>query len=153
MRTVETLRLAPIVNDAANPNTVISACGNVRDERVLIVGHDSLEPMCALIRRGARQVTTLRLTERPEPHCADLVLAPHIESETEAAGFLAVARRALAPFGRIVLLLPTETKDRMARRVARMLPTYALSLVKARRLGAWTLIAAERPFGPPATRA
>jgi hypothetical protein len=125
---------------------LLAACGDVSGERVLIVGPDGLDPMCALIRQGARQVTALRHADRPEAASADLVIAPHIETEAEALGLLGFARRALAPFGRVVLMLPTEKADRLARRVARMLPEHALSLVRARRVGAWTLIAAERPY-------
>jgi hypothetical protein len=44
-----------------------------------------------------------------------------------------------------VLILPAEADNRGARRLVRMLPANALSLVRARRIGAWTLIAAERP--------
>jgi hypothetical protein len=132
--------------EPSHERALLAACGDVSDERVLIVGPDSLDAMCALIRRGARQVTAFRHADRLEAASADLVVAPHIVSAEDAAGVLAYARRALAPFGRIVLMLPTESADRMARRVAQMLPGHALSLVRARRVGAWTLIAAERPF-------
>jgi hypothetical protein len=135
------LPLEPPPSDA-----LLAACGDVSDERVLIVGPGGLDTMCALIRKGARQVTALRHAERPEAACADLVIAPLIETPADAAGLLSCARRALAPFGRVVLMLPTGKADRLARRVARMLPDHALSLVRARQVGAWTLIAAERPF-------
>jgi hypothetical protein len=128
---------------------LLAACGDVSDDRVLVVGPDGLDAMCALIRQGAPQVTALRHAERPEAASADLMVAPHVETMAEAEGLLASTRRALAPFGRVVLVLPTQKADQLARHVARMLPTYALSLVRARRVGAWTLIAAERPFSSP----
>jgi hypothetical protein len=139
--------------EAQQTSALLAACGDVSDERVLIVGPDGPDTMCALIRRGARQVTALRHADRPEAASADLVVAPHIGSASDAQAVLAFTRRALAPFGRVVLILPTQKGDELARRVARMLPNHALSLVRARRVGAWTLVAAERPFSATAGHA
>ncbi len=132
--------------EAQQTSALLAACGDVADERVLIVGPDGPDTMCALIRRGARQVTALRHADRPEAASADLVVAPHLGSVADAEAVLTFTRRALAPFGRVVLVMPTEKADALARRVARMLPNHALSLVRARRVGAWTLVAAERAF-------
>ncbi len=153
---MQTVLLSHPAEPAPEPprsRALLAACGDVSDERVLILGPDSLDTMCALIRRGARQVTALRHADRPEAARADLVVVPHVSTADEAAGLLAFARRALAPFGRVVLMLPTEAGEHLARRVARMLPNHALSLVRARRVGAWTLISAERPFSTPAGHA
>jgi hypothetical protein len=127
-------------------DVLLAACGDVSDERVLVVGADSLDAMCGLIRNGASQVTALRHADRPEAGSVDLVIVPHVDSIEDAETVLATARRALAPFGRIVLMLTAAHADRLARRIARILPDHALSLVRARRVGAWTLITAERPF-------
>jgi hypothetical protein len=141
------------VPEPPHASALLAACGDVSDDRVLIVGPDGLDAMCALIRQGARQVTALRHADHPEATSADLVVAPHVDTAADAAWLLAHTRRALAPFGRVVLMLPTEKADRLARRVAQMLPDYALSLVRARRVGAWTLIAAERPYASHAGHA
>jgi len=146
---MQTIAFSPPAPPGAQPleaDALLAACGDVSDERVLIVGPDALDAMCGLIRKGARQVTALRSADRPEAGAADLVIAPHVENADAAVRVLATARRALAPFGRLIVMLPAENADRLGRRVARMLPDHALSLVRARRVGAWTLIAAERPF-------
>jgi len=153
MRTTAVSHPADPAPEPPQARALLAACGDVSDERVLIVGPDSLDAMCALIREGARQVTALRHADRPEAASADLVVAPYIVSADEAEGLLAYTRRALAPFGRVVLMLPTKTADQLARRIVRMLPGYALSLVRVRPVGAWTVIAAERPFAVQAGHA
>ncbi len=139
--------------EARQTSALLAACGVVSDERVLIVGPDGPDTMSALIRRGARQVTALRHADRPEAGSADLVVAPQIGSAADAEAVLTFTSRALAPFGRVVLILPTQKGDELARCVARMLPNHALSLVRARRVGAWTLVTAERPYSSTAGHA
>jgi hypothetical protein len=71
----------------------------------LVLGHDTLEVLCGLIRRGAAGAIELRPDEHggPRPDSAQLAVLPDPASVPEAAYFVAIARRALRPGGRIAI--------------------------------------------------
>lgn len=89
----------PFSHDAAFGQAI----GDPTGERVVIIGHDTLDLMCAVIRAGAAEVTLLRLRERPEAQEADLAILVGLASAQEASAAVMQARRALAPTGRIVI--------------------------------------------------
>ena len=89
------------------------AIGDPAGERVVIIGHHTLDLMCAMIRNGATEVTVLRLRERPEAHKADLAVLLGPLSMHEITCGVMQAWRALAPTGRIVVgaLSAQSTRD------------------------------------------
>jgi hypothetical protein len=77
--------------------------GEITGDRVLLLGGDGPELMCALIRAGATEVTHLRSQERPEAGSANVVIVPRVPSLDWLAAALPSIRRALAANGRLVI--------------------------------------------------
>jgi hypothetical protein len=108
--------------------------------------------MCALIRRGAAEVSLLRQGVRPERATADLAVATEIDTPEQALSALTHARRALAASGRLILRLTADPTGRLAKLVARMLRLHGFAAVRATRAGDRTLVTGVLPwFGPLAS--
>ncbi len=80
----------------------------VEGTRILLIGSDTLELMCALIHRGCVSVTARRPGDRPEMASADVVIVSQVASAECADQALVQARRALVPLGSLVLRLPVD---------------------------------------------
>jgi hypothetical protein len=65
----------------------------------VVCGPHALETLCTLLHAGAASVTLLRDGERPEPACADLLIAPRVASVEQAARIACHAARALRAGG------------------------------------------------------
>jgi hypothetical protein len=123
--------------DCADPAT---------DARVLLIGSDTLELMCALIRRGCVGVAVRRPGDRPETASADLVLVPHAASVECIDQALAQARRALVPMGGVVVCLPEHAPAALLQHAERGLRLHGFSAVRTRRLAGQVLLSAELPL-------
>lgn len=133
----------PLSHDAA----LHQAIGDPAGERVVIIGHHTLDVMCAVIRMGASEVTVLRLRERPEAQEADLAILLEPSSMHETTCGVMQARRALAPTGRIVVgaLSALSTLE-----VSATLRAQGFSAVHARSDGeGGGVVSAELPFFGP----
>ena len=130
---------SPLSHDAA----MLQGIGDPAGDRVVIIGHDTLDLMCAVIRQGAAEVTLLRLRERPEAHEADLAILVGLCSAQEASCAIMQARRALAPTGRIVA---GASSTQLTREIAATLRTQGFSAVHVANDG---VVTAELPFFGP----
>ena len=59
--------------------------------------------MCGLIRRGCLAATILRIGDKPDIADYDLVLVPRAAASPSADEVIRVARRSLAPRGRLIV--------------------------------------------------
>jgi hypothetical protein len=136
-----------------DPDTaLLQLAGEVRNEHALIIGPNSLDLMCALIRRGVADATLLRQGVRPERATADLAVATEIASTEQALSVMAHARRALTASGRLILRTTAEPTGRLAQRVAETLRLQGFAAVRTRRTGERTLVTGILPgFGPLTT--
>ena len=125
--------------------SLLECTGPVEDAHVLVIG-EALEVMCALIRRGCVAAAEMALQDRVKVDRVDIVVVPRLGDAARAAQAVALARGALAPFGRIVM---RDASEPLARVAAALLRTQGFSAIRVRVVGGWTLVTAERPwFGP-----
>lgn len=119
------------------------------DDRVVLLGPNCLELMCALIRNGSLDVSTVRLPDRPEAGCADLVIVANIGGPDTLACAIRHARRALVPLGSVVVGLPTGRAAALASEAIELLRGCGFERIRQR--PAWgrsspTLLRAELPL-------
>ena len=103
-----------------------------RDARVLLIGCDTLELMCALIRRGCIGVTEARPGSRTPTMSADVALVPWAESVENISDVLAQARHALTPSGVLVLQLSRRARAVLRREIDHALTLHGFSSPRAR---------------------
>ena len=87
-------------NDLLDP--LWRLAGDLRDARVLIVAEHGLDLMCGLIRRGCLAATVLRVGEKPDANDYDVVLVPRVMALPSYDHVIRLARRSLAPNGRLI---------------------------------------------------
>ncbi|MBV8400318.1 MAG: hypothetical protein JOZ17_16485 [Acetobacteraceae bacterium] len=121
--------------------------------RVLVIGEDTLEVLCALIRRGCAEATELCRDDRAETHSADLVLVPHVTNLDSMRRAVSQARRALVPGGRIRLRVAADPSGQVGLGAARVLREASFSAIRSRVVPNGTLLSAERPGSGPFVRA
>jgi hypothetical protein len=119
-------------------------------DHVLLVGEDTLDLMCALLRRGCGAVTVLRPNDPVHPEPADLAILPRLETLAQATQALTLARRALGGSGRVVAQIADAGDELLIRGVQRLLRGLAFSRVRLVRQDGGARIEAEMPcFWPP----
>ncbi len=126
---------------------LLQSLGAIEDEdHILVIGQDRPDPMCALLREGASQVTQLRSHERLEADSASLAIVPHVPSLDWLAGALPSLRRALIANGRLVVSIATQPTTRNS--VRRMLALHGFTAIRARNAADRLVFSAELPaFG------
>ena len=137
---------APVSIDDDPDPALLNLLGEMDGEHVLLVGNNVLELMCALLRRGAGEVTLLRPTVRPEPRTVDLAIVAHVGSLDAAVTAIGHARRALNAAGRIVLGIGADPSGRLAQGLRRMLRLHGFSAIRPVPLADRTLFSAELPL-------
>jgi hypothetical protein len=133
---------------AAAGDPLLDTVGPLAGARVLVIGHGSLETMCALIQRGCAAASETRFGDRlsPEPDSVDAVLVPCVTTAAEAGDAIARASRALSMGGRIAL---RDVGFDLRQTVATLLRVHGFAAMRTRMTRAGTVISAERPiFGP-----
>ena len=126
--------------------TLLDDIDPVEDTRILLIGSDTLELMCALIHRGCVSVAARRSGDRPETASADVAIVPQVASAECADQALAQARRALVPLGSLVLCLPVDAPAPLLRHLERSLRLHGFSTGRTRRLSDQILLRAELPL-------
>ena len=115
------------------------------DDHVLVIGDDTLDLMCALLRRGCGAVTVMRPHEGVRPEPVELVVVPAVRDAATAAHALALARRALGAGGRLVLHVPHDPGHAVTTDIARVLRAQAFGAVRIQELDDGTVLSAELP--------
>jgi hypothetical protein len=93
-------------NDSQEPallDPLLRLAGNIQNTHALIVAEHGLDLMCGLIRRGCLAATILRIGDKPDSGDCDLVLVPWAAALPTADEVIRVARRSLAPRGRLIV--------------------------------------------------
>jgi len=114
----------------------------------LVIGPGALEAVCGLIRGGCAAATELPTDSRLalEAGSADAAIVPLLGSLAEAREAVALAGRALAMGGRIVL---RDTTGRLSQEVTSLLRAQGFCSVEAYATPEGMVLTAERPmFGP-----
>jgi hypothetical protein len=126
---------------------LLDALGAIEDEeRILVLGKDGPDLMCALLRAGAPQVIHLRSHERLEADSASLVIVPHVSSLDWLESALPPIRRALISGGRLAVCVDPQPTTQT--RVRRMLTLHGLTAIGASRAVGRQVLCAEVPaFG------
>ena len=120
------------------------------EEHIILLGRDGPDLMCALLRRGAPNVTHLCSHERLESESASMVIVPRTASSDWLEGALPSIRRALIPNGRLVVAV--DAVPSMQTSIARRLKLQAFASVRAVRAAGHSALIAEVPtHGLPRT--
>jgi hypothetical protein len=82
---------------------LLRLAGNIQNTHALIIAEHGLDLMCGLIRRGCLAATILRIGDKPDSGDYDLVLVPWAAALPSADEVIRVARRSLAPRGRLIV--------------------------------------------------
>jgi len=93
-------------NDSQEPvllDPLLRLAGNIQNTHALIIAEHGLDLMCGLIRRGCLAATILRIGDKPDSGDYDLVLVPWAAALPSADEVIRVARRSLAPRGRLIV--------------------------------------------------
>ncbi len=124
---------------------LLDRIGPADDLRVLLIGPHMLEAMCALLRGGCTEVTTLHVGDRTEPGSADVIVAAEVNSLETADRVLAQARRAAVPLSRLLIQLAPDSSALLRAQIGRTLIRHGFGPVRSRgRCDA--LIEAELPL-------
>ena len=118
----------------------------VEDTRVILIGADTLELMCALVRRGCASAATVRLGERCDAHAAEIAIVPHLDSPACAETAVAQARRALVPLGSLVVRLAHDRYGIVATAAEMALRRHGFSAIRRTMLGSDLVFTAELPL-------
>ena len=116
------------------------------DTRVVLIGPNTLELLCALVRLDCASASAIRLLDRPKAGTADLAILPAVASLDCIDAGLVKAWRVLAPLGSVILRfagLPSPSLVRHARQVLQM---HGFQAIHARQLGHQCLLTAELPL-------
>ncbi|MBW6400621.1 hypothetical protein KPL78_22370 [Roseomonas sp. HJA6] len=138
-------RLRQVVQNARPPSSrrdtpqaggidMLDAADAVPQDRVLVIGGQNAELLCASLRRGCRSAIAV-VGPAPLPEPADLVLAPRVATADQAAAIGAQARRAIlagARHGRLAIGLIGAGALALGRAAARRLRDYGFARARLR---------------------
>lgn len=110
-------RISPISSDLAAE--LVAASGAHATDKVLIAGADQLDFLVALIQRGFSQVACQSADCGPHASKgdADILIAPHVRSETDLLHILQRLGRVLGPRGVFVAYIVTPSEFGNERRL------------------------------------
>lgn len=115
------------------------------DSRVSLIGPNTLELLCALLRRGSADVCATRICDWPKAGTADVAIIPGIRSPDHLTRSIAHARRVLAPLGTVALHLDAPT-DALARQASQLLLLHGFTGFRKTGCAEGRLIRAELPL-------
>ena len=122
------------------------------DTRVVLIGPETLELLCALVRLDCASAAAIRLLDRPKAGTADLAILPAVASVDCVDAGLVEARRVLAPLGSVILRfaeLPSPSKlpfPSLVRHARHALQMHGFQAIHACQLGHQCLLTAELPL-------
>lgn len=115
------------------------------DSRVSLIGPNTLELLCALLRRGSADVCATRICDWPQAGTADVAIIPGAASPDLLKRSVAHARRVLTPLGTAALLL-TGPADALTRQASQLLLLHGFTGLRQAGCSGGTLIRAELPL-------
>jgi hypothetical protein len=144
---IQTSAAAPVqgrlTNDSPEPtllDPLLRLAGQLQNTHALIVAAHGLDLMCGLIRRGCLAATTLRIGDKPDASDYDLVLVPDAQALPSADEVIRLARRSLAPRGRLIVAVHS---GRAAAGLARRLRLNGFTGLRSTQSSGLTLLRAE----------
>lgn len=133
---------APLVGD----DGLLDLAEPVEDTRVVLIGADTLELMCALVRRGCASAAMVRLGGRCDAHAAEIAIVPHLDSPAGAEIAVAQARHALVPLGSLVVRLAHDRFGIIATAADAALRRHGFSAIRRATLAGDLVFTAELPL-------
>ncbi|HEY0184707.1 MAG TPA: hypothetical protein VGC09_18050 [Rhodopila sp.] len=116
--TPEPCQSTPEAQDHDLLDPLCRLAGDLHAARALIVAEHGLELMCGLLRRGCPTATVLRLGDKPDADGYSLVFVPRTAALPSSDAVIRLARRALAPKGRLIAgVSDTRAAAALARRL------------------------------------
>lgn len=116
------------------------------DSRISLIGPNTLELLCALLRRGSTNVSATRLSDWPQVGTADVAIIPSLNTPDTLCRAVAHARRVLAPLGTVAIHLASDPADALSQHVRRLLLLHGFEAVRVRDFSGEALIRAELPL-------
>ncbi|HWA79565.1 MAG TPA: hypothetical protein VG848_04550 [Acetobacteraceae bacterium] len=126
------LAIAPSLD---RDSALLQLAGPLCGERVLIIGTEALELLCAALRRGAAMAMLIRQGARPEERSADLVIVTEADSPARTLEAILHAGRALAGAGRILLDIGRDPAQPFLNAIVHALRRQGFSTVRLRHIG------------------
>jgi hypothetical protein len=129
----------------------ISWAGRPDETRILLIGPNTLELMCALIRRGFAGVAALQKPERSEPSSADVVVLkiPQVPIIASIGRTIRQTAQTASPGGMMVITAPADAPALFLRQLTRLLVGQGLRAPHIMRIAGRTLLSAERRAASP----
>jgi hypothetical protein len=144
---IQTSVAAPVqaqpTNDSQEPSLLdplLRLAGPLDNTNALIVAEHGLDLMCGLIRRGCLAATILRTGDKPDAGDYNLVLVPDSSALPSGDEVIRVARRSLAPLGRLIVGV---RNGKAAAGLARRLRLNGFTGLRSTQLPGLTLLRAD----------
>ncbi len=114
--------------------------------RISLIGPNTLELLCVLLRRGSADVSAMRVCDRPPAGTADIAIIPHVASPDCIKRAIAHARRVLAPLGTIAIHLAADPAGELSQQAGQLLLLHGFNPIRIYDYSGETLIRAELPL-------
>lgn len=116
------------------------------ESRVSLIGPNTLELLCALLRRGSADVSAMRVCDRPQAGTADVAIIAHVAAPDCLERAIAHARRVLTPLGTVAIHLPASPADALSQQAGHLLLLHGFIAIRVLDHGGDTLVRAELPL-------
>jgi len=116
------------------------------ESRVSLIGPDTLELLCALLRHGSVDVAATRVCDRPHAGTADVAIIAHVLSPDCLERAIAHARRVLAPLGTVAVHLAAGPDNALSQQAGRLLLLHGFNPIRVFDHDRETLIRGELPL-------
>lgn len=125
--------------------TLLAMADPSPDSRISLIGPNTLELLCALLRRGSADVCATRICDWPKAGTADVAIIPGVRSPDHLTRSIAHARRVLVPLGTVALHLDASA-DALTRQASQLLLLHGFNGLRRAGCAEGTLIRAELPL-------
>ena len=116
------------------------------ESRVGLIGPNTLELLCALLRHGSIDVAATRVCDRPHAGTADMAIIAHVLSPDCLERAIAHARRILAPLGTVAIHLAADPADALSQQAGHLPLLHGFDPIRVFDHGGETLIRGELPL-------
>ncbi len=116
------------------------------DSRISLIGSNTLELLCALVRRGSADDLATRVSDRPPAGTVDVAVIPQVALPDCLERSIAHARRALAPLGTTATHLTADPAAALAQQAGYLLLLHGFTAIRIVNVSDETFIRAEFPL-------